>query len=78
MTNNPASREELWDIIRALDQRVTNLEERRALDQENIGALNTENSGWLKIYQRQQSEIDELKASISRLESRIRAPRAEP
>jgi hypothetical protein len=63
--------DELWEMVQSFSQhadRLKNLlESERAKNQE----LDIENSGWLAVYQRLQSENVALKAEISRLESQI-------
>jgi FtsZ-binding cell division protein ZapB len=72
--------EVLEERIRVLEAHVSPLREineslstRVAHLQEKTDSLESENQGWLKIWQRQQIEIAELKARIVQLESPRRA-----
>jgi chromosome segregation ATPase len=54
---------------------LTNLTDRLARSEEKISRLESENRGWLEIWQRQQFEIDELKADKSQRDSQIQSLR---
>jgi hypothetical protein len=74
-----ASLDELWNMVKILSQHVDNLNKRLEAEQVKNEELNTENSGWLDVYQRLlsqnlrfESEAKSLRSVISDLESRLR------
>ena len=69
--------EELLEMVETLTQHADSLIKLLEVERQKNAELNTENAGWLKIFQRLQSEIAGLKAEISRLESHIRAYQGE-
>ena len=79
MTDKPnlPSHEELWEMVQTFSQHAARLKGLLEAEREKNTALNSENSGWLAVYQRLQSEIAGLKAELSRLESRIREQQGE-
>jgi polyhydroxyalkanoate synthesis regulator phasin len=64
--------EELWEMAKTFSEHAQALESKLSAERQKSSMLDTENSGWLDVYQRHLSEIDALKAEISRLSSRIR------
>ena len=74
-----ASLDELWNMVKILSQHVDDLKKRLEAEQVKNEELNTENSGWLDVYQRLlsqnlrfESEAKSLRSVISDLESRLR------
>jgi SMC interacting uncharacterized protein involved in chromosome segregation len=59
---------EVQEAIDALGEKITRL-------REDVSRLEIENRGWLEIWQRQQREIDELKADIQSRDVEIQALR---
>jgi predicted nucleic acid-binding Zn-ribbon protein len=73
----PPSVEELLKMLTTFSEHISDLEQEIAVEREKNVMLNTENSGWLKIYQRLLSEIGALKSDISRLQSQIQGSQSE-
>jgi len=67
--NKPATVEELWEMAKTFSQHAKNLEALLAAEQEKNRELNTENAGWIVVYQKLESEIVALRAELARLES---------
>jgi hypothetical protein len=63
--------EELWEMVRMFSQHADDLKALLEVERHKSTELNTENAGWLDVYQKLQFQIVGLKAEISRLESRI-------
>jgi len=59
---------EVSKVLKYLQDQIKNLEA-------SVESLNTENAGWLEMWQQDQSEIETLKGTISRLESDIQSLR---
>jgi hypothetical protein len=72
----PPTIEELEEQIELYEQYANKLKELLAIEQVKSRELDTENSGWLAVYRRIQSENAGLKAEISRLESRLQDGRS--
>jgi hypothetical protein len=68
------SEDELWEMVKAFSQQADDLQKQIEIERGKNADLNTENSGWLKIYQQHLSVISELKARITQLESLLRGP----
>jgi len=68
----PPSQEELLDMVNTFSQHADNLLKLLEVERHQNKELNTENAGWLDVYQRLQSENAALKVEKLRLESRIR------
>ena len=66
---NPTSISEIWELVKAINERIEKLETDTFAVQGQIALLNNENSGWLEIYQKQQVEIADLRAEVNRLRS---------
>jgi peptidoglycan hydrolase CwlO-like protein len=62
---------ELWEMVSTFSQHVDNLKASLESERHRSKELNSENIGWLGVYQKLQSQIAGLKAEISHLEFRI-------
>ncbi len=74
MTDNKDEQiKQLWEIIETLSQQIDGLKGLIETLRGEKKDLDNENAGWLKIYQRLQSENAVLKAGISQLRSQTSA-----
>jgi hypothetical protein len=64
--------EELLEMVQTFGQHAGDLKELLRAEQAKNKELNTENAGWLTVYQRLQSENAALRAELSRHQSPIR------
>jgi hypothetical protein len=70
VTANPLPpSEELWEMVNVFSRHADELKDLLSAEREKNNTLDTENSGWLAVYQGLQSRIVELEAEISRLRS---------
>ncbi len=70
--------EDLWEMVKTLSQHVEDLKELLVTERARNESLDAENSGWLVVYQKLESQTVGLKAEISRLESWIQDQQGNP